>query len=85
MATKARTGAKAVFKDIASYNRAQASEDEAICDLLRQEIDRALPKAESRIWHGSPAWFLDGNPIFGYHKLKDGVRLLFWSGTIRTS
>jgi hypothetical protein len=25
-------------------------------------------------------WFLDGNPIVGYHKLKDCVRLLFWSG-----
>ena len=25
-------------------------------------------------------WFLDGNPIVGYSKLKDGVRLLFWSG-----
>jgi hypothetical protein len=23
---------------------------------------------------------LDGNPIVGYHKLKDCVRLLFWSG-----
>ena len=25
-------------------------------------------------------WFLDGNPIVGYSKLKNGVRLLFWSG-----
>jgi hypothetical protein len=25
-------------------------------------------------------WFLDGNPIVGYSKLKDCVRLLFWSG-----
>jgi len=25
-------------------------------------------------------WFLDGNPIVGYSKLKDSVRLLFWSG-----
>jgi hypothetical protein len=23
---------------------------------------------------------LDGNPIVGYHKLKNDVRLLFWSG-----
>lgn len=28
----------------------------------------------------APVWFLDGNPIVGYHKLKDGIRLLFWSG-----
>jgi hypothetical protein len=25
-------------------------------------------------------WFLDGNPIVGYSKLEDCVRLLFWSG-----
>jgi hypothetical protein len=25
-------------------------------------------------------WFLDGNPVAGYSKLKGGVRLLFWSG-----
>lgn len=27
-----------------------------------------------------PVWFLDGNPVVGYSKLKDSVRLLFWSG-----
>jgi hypothetical protein len=25
-------------------------------------------------------WFLNGNPIVGYSKLKSGIRLLFWSG-----
>jgi hypothetical protein len=25
-------------------------------------------------------WFLDGNPVVGYQKLKHCVRLLFWSG-----
>jgi hypothetical protein len=25
-------------------------------------------------------WFLGGNPVVGYHKLLDSVRLLFWSG-----
>ena len=25
-------------------------------------------------------WFLDGNPIAGYSKLKECIRLLFWSG-----
>ena len=25
-------------------------------------------------------WFLGDNPIVGYSKLKDAVRLLFWSG-----
>ncbi|MEI9959182.1 MAG: DUF1801 domain-containing protein [Ferruginibacter sp.] len=30
--------------------------------------------------HAHPVWFLDGNPIVGYSKLKSCVRLLFWSG-----
>lgn len=71
---------KAAVKTIAAYHKAQEKSDKAICDLLKAEIDRALPKAESKIWHGSPVWFIDGNPIVGYQKLKDCVRLLFWSG-----
>ena len=54
--------------------------DQKICDLLAEEIDRALPDAENKIWHAQPVWFLDGNPVVGYSKLKDCVRLLFWSG-----
>lgn len=62
------------------YNRALGPDERAICDLLAAEIDRGLPEAENRIWHGHPVWFLDGNPVVGYSKLKDCVRLLFWSG-----
>jgi hypothetical protein len=39
-----------------------------------------LPEAENKLWHAHPVWFLEGNPIVGYSKLKDSVRLLFWSG-----
>jgi hypothetical protein len=66
--------------EIQAYNDAQLPEDREICDLLAQEINRSLPKAENKIWHAHPVWFLDGNPIVGYSKLKDSVRLLFWSG-----
>jgi hypothetical protein len=66
--------------EIAAYHDAQSDEDRAICDRLRQEIDRGLPEAESKIWHSHPVWFLDGNPTVGYSKLKSGVRLMFWSG-----
>lgn len=65
---------------IGAYNDAQADEDRAICQALRQIIDAALPDAESKIWHAHPVWFLNGNPIVGYSTLKDSVRLLFWSG-----
>ena len=67
-------------KDIENYNSAQATEDEKICPLLMQEIDKHLPQAESKIWHRHPVWFLEGNPIAGYSKLKNCVRLMFWSG-----
>ena len=39
-----------------------------------------LPDAENKIWHAHPVWFLEGNPVVGYSKLKDSVRLMFWSG-----
>lgn len=69
-----------MYSDIPSYNNAQSSADKQICEKLYLEINTALPEAESKIWHGHPVWFLDGNPIVGYHKLKSCVRLLFWSG-----
>jgi hypothetical protein len=43
-------------------------------------IDKGLPDAMSKVWHAHPVWFLAGNPIVGYSRLKDGVRLMFWSG-----
>jgi hypothetical protein len=67
-------------KDILSYHKAQTKADKAICDALYETISQQLPKAENKIWHRHPVWFLEGNPIVGYSKLKDGVRLLFWSG-----
>jgi hypothetical protein len=70
-----------IHKDILAYNASQSASDKRICDTLAKAIDRNLPDiAENKIWHRHPVWFLDGNPIVGYHKLKDCVRLLFWSG-----
>ena len=66
--------------DTRSYNESLSPNDRAICDLLAREIDAHLPEAENKIWHAHPVWFLDGNPIVGYSKLKHCVRLLFWSG-----
>ena len=69
-----------IHKDIEDYNATQSAGDQRICDALAKAIDRHLPDAENKIWHRHPVWFLDGNPIVGYHKLKDCVRLLFCSG-----
>ena len=69
-----------MHEETAQYNRAQAPQDQQTCELLAQEIDQALPDAENKVWHAHPVWFLGGNPVVGYSKLKGGVRLLFWSG-----
>ena len=62
------------------YNNRQVETDQEICNLLTKIIDEQLLEAENKIWHAHPVWFLDGNPVVGYSKLKDCVRLLFWSG-----
>ncbi len=67
-------------QDIKDYNKSQSEADQDICDLLASEIDKGLPEAENKIWHGHPVWFLEGNPITGYSKQKKGIRLMFWSG-----
>lgn len=66
--------------EISEYNNLQTSADKEICDQLATIINKNLPNAENKIWHAHPVWFLDGNPIVGYSKLKNNVRLLFWSG-----
>ena len=65
---------------IEAYHGIQSPSDAAICDTLRVGIDQELTEAQSKMWHAHPVWFLDGNPIVGYGKLKNCVRLMFWSG-----
>ncbi len=67
-------------KDIQTYNNLQSEEEKKICNILAKEINKHLPEAENKIWHAHPVWFLEGNPIVGYSKLKTCIRLLFWSG-----
>jgi hypothetical protein len=69
-----------MHKEVKAYNNKQTAANKKICKLLAEEIDKHLPEAENKIWHAHPVWFLDGNPVAGYSKLKDSVRLLFWSG-----
>ncbi len=66
--------------DTKTYHAALGAKERAICKRLAAVIEDALPEAESKVWHAHPVWFLDGNPVVGYSKLKDCVRLLFWSG-----
>jgi hypothetical protein len=66
--------------DITSYNEKQQGDDRLVCDRLAELIAGSLLGAESKVWHGAPVWFLQGNPIAGYSVTKKGVQLLFWSG-----
>ena len=65
---------------IAAYGQAQSTELRELCDQLRRLIDSALPNAASKIWHGSPVWFIDENPVVGYNATTKTVNLLFWNG-----
>lgn len=67
-------------KDIATYNDSLERSDKAICELFASEISAEISEAESKVWHGHPVWFLEGNPVVGYAKRKNEVQLLFWSG-----
>ncbi len=74
-------GAETVkYTTIQEFNGAQDADDRRICDRLARLIEQGLPDAQSKIWHGHPVWFLNGNPIVGYSKLKGCIRLMFWSG-----
>jgi hypothetical protein len=69
-----------VPKDIAAYNKALDKTSREICNSLLGIIVTTLTKAEGKVWHGAPVWFINGNPVAGYSKKKAGVELLFWSG-----
>ncbi len=69
-----------INEEIQAYNENQTSHEREICRILTKEISHNLADAESKIWHAHPVWFLNGNPVVGYSKLKDCIRLMFWSG-----
>lgn len=66
--------------EIDEYHRNLSDSDQEICERLAAQIEHGLPEATGKVWHAHPVWFLDGNPIVGYSRLKDAVRLMFWSG-----
>lgn len=68
-------------EDIKIYHNNLSSERQEICDKLFTIINKNLSFTENKLWHGHPVWFIEGNPIVGYSSLKDGIKLMFWSGT----
>jgi hypothetical protein len=75
-----KTTRKPINREVREYNNSLSKADRETCNALAQVINRNLPEAENKIWHAHPVWFLDGNPIVGFSKLKDCIRLMFWSG-----
>lgn len=67
-------------QDVLNYSAALAELDRQVCERLAALIEQQLPQAKGKIWHGSPVWFLEENPVVGYSKQKNHVQLLFWSG-----
>ena len=57
---------KNIATTIIGYNKLQTTNIKNICNFLEQNINQYLKKNESKIWHGSPVWFLDGNPLVAY-------------------
>ena len=65
---------------VAAYEKSLKLDQRAVCVALRKSIDAAMPKATSKVWHGSPVWFIGENPVVGYTARSTGVALLFWNG-----
>jgi hypothetical protein len=72
-------GAKKV-SDVDAFNAAVGPTRRAICEALQAQFDQHLGSGTSRLYHGSPVWFVEGNPLVGYSLKKAGVAVLFWSG-----
>lgn len=80
--TQRKPAAKVAPSDdpIGAYSQAQPLAFQTICDVLRELITAAMPKATCKVWHGSPVWFIDENPVVGYNATAKSVNLLFWNG-----
>lgn len=65
---------------IVAYSRVHAPAFGKMCEALRELIATAIPKATSKVWHGSPVWFIGENPVVGYSVTAKTVNLLFWNG-----
>lgn len=72
--------APSTAEQIDAYSADQSEMFREICNELRTLIEKALPKATAKVWHGSPVWFIDDNPVVGYNATAKTVNLLFWNG-----
>ncbi len=72
---------KTTATTIPEYNTLHTKQVNDICVFLDALIQKNVKKSESKIWHGSPVWFIEGNPVVAYSVRKGkNVSLLFFSG-----
>lgn len=69
-----------IGQDILDYQGELSDHEAEIGAAIIKLISKALPKAEGKVWHGHPVWFINGNPVVGYSLKKGGIEVLFWSG-----
>ena len=62
-------------RDIPEYNKALVKAQRDIAEQLCLIFEKHLTKAEAKVWHGHPVWFIDGNPIVGYSLKKSGIEV----------
>jgi hypothetical protein len=70
---------KKTYKDAKDYS-AKAGKWRQVCEVLRNEISKIMPKGSGRIYYSMPAWLINDNPIVAYKASSKDVLLLFWSG-----
>jgi hypothetical protein len=71
----------AAVPEVDAYIKALPPALTAVCSALRRTIERTIPIATARVWHGAPVWFLGEHPIVGTClKAKKYISLLFWNG-----
>ena len=69
---------------IAAYSAAEPPDCRAMCEVLEPSSAKGqVPKAASKVWHGSPVWFIGENPVVGYNAARRAFT--FFSGTVRRS
>jgi hypothetical protein len=65
---------------IGAYDKGVPARHREIVEVLHKEIASGLKKAEAKIWHAIPVWFIASNPVVGYKSWPNRVTLLFWNG-----
>lgn len=65
---------------VSEYLTKWNAEDLSVFSQAIQQIEKSIPQAEGKVWHGHPVWFIAGNPIVGLTLKKAGIEVLFWSG-----